>query len=316
MRRFGIRIASHSQRWAERARNVAIERVALERKCVKLHYVERAEGLRERVACEFFVVRYVPDVVKGEFVNIGVVLREASRADEAVVRFTRDWSRVRCVDANVDVEMLEALELELGARLRGQDPKAMMGILVDSFSNSVQLAPARACLAESVPAEMEQLMRMYVEPIAVKRERRVGGRAAITGSMRREFERARVWDLMRKRIAVAQYTRAGDPMRIDCGYRPNGLIRMFQAVSLEKDAEAAKVLAYSAPEIAAGVVRVEAAKLELTAIVEPLRKLGDVEEAVERYRFGVEAMERAEIRVMTVSDLPRMAETARAELEV
>ena len=272
--------------------------------------------MRERVACEFFVVRYVPDVVKGEFVNIGVVLREANRADDAVVRFTRDWSRVRCVDANVDVEMLEALELELGARLRGQDPKGMMGMLEDSLSNSVQLAPARACLAESVAAEMEQLMRMYVEPIAVKRERRVGGRAAITGSMRREFERARVWDLMRKRIAVAQYTRAGDPMRIDCGYRPNGLIRMFQAVSLEKDAEAAKVLAYSAPEISAGVARVEAAKLELTAIVEPLRTLGDVEEALERYRFGVEAMERAEIRVMTVSDLPRMAETARTELEV
>ncbi len=27
--------------------------------------------------CEFFLLRYVPDVVKGEFVNIGVVLLEA-----------------------------------------------------------------------------------------------------------------------------------------------------------------------------------------------------------------------------------------------
>ena len=272
--------------------------------------------MRERVACEFFVIRYVPDVVKGEFVNIGVVLREASRTKEAVVRFTRDWSRVRCVDANVDVELLEALELEFGARLRGREPNQMMKMLQDSLSNSVQMEPARACLAESLPAEMEQLMRMYVEPIAVKRERRVSGRAAIASSMRREFERAGVWDLMRKRIAVAQYTRGGDPLRIDCGYRPNGVVRMFQAVSLESDAEAAKVLAYSAPEMSAGVLRVERAKLELTAIVEPLRKLGDVEEVVERYRFGVEAMERAEIRVMTVSDLPRMAQTARTELRV
>ena len=33
--------------------------------------------MRERVQCEFFLIRYVPDVVKGEFVNIGVLLREA-----------------------------------------------------------------------------------------------------------------------------------------------------------------------------------------------------------------------------------------------
>jgi hypothetical protein len=37
---------------------------------------------------------------------------------------------------------------------------------------------------------------------------------------------------------------------------------------------------------------------------------------MERYRFGVEAMERQEIRVVTVSDLVRVAETARMELRV
>ena len=33
----------------------------------------------DRMQCEFFLVRYVPDAVKNEFVNIGVVLREAGR---------------------------------------------------------------------------------------------------------------------------------------------------------------------------------------------------------------------------------------------
>jgi hypothetical protein len=122
---------------------------------------------------------------------------------------------------------------------------------------------------------------------------------------------------MRKRIAASLYTRAGDPMKIDCGYRPNGMIRMFQAVSLEGDVEAAKGLAYSAPQLIEGVQRVEAARLELTAIVEPLRAVSDTEdEAMERYRFGVEAMERQEIRVVTLSDLARVAETARVELRV
>jgi len=285
--------------------------------------------LAERVQCEFFLIRYVPDVVKGEFANIGVLLREAGRDDSAVVRFTRDWARVKCMDADADIGLLEALEGEIGARLRSgisQAPglKPVMEILEDTLANSVQMTEVRACLAESLPAEIEQLMKMYVEPLKVKTERKRTGRAAIAGAMRTEFERAGVWGLMRKRIAASLYTRAGDPMKIDCGYRAGlrettagGVIRMFQAVSLEGDVEMAKGLAYSAPQLVEGVQRVEGAKLELTAIVEPLRAVSDTEdEAMERYRFGVEAMERQEIRVVTLSDLARVAETARMELRV
>ena len=278
--------------------------------------------MAERVQCEFFLIRYVPDVVKGEFANIGVLLREAGRDDSAVVRFTRDWARVKCMDADADIGLLEALEGEIGARLRsvGKDApgiKPVMEILEDTLANSLQMTEVRACLAESLPAEIEQLMKMYVETLKVKTERKRTGRAAIAGAMRTEFERAGVWGLMRKRIAASLYTRAGDPMKIDCGYRPNGVIRMFQAVSLEGDVEAAKGLAYSAPQLIEGVQRVEAARLELTAIVEPLRAVSDTEdEAMERYRFGVEAMERQEIRVVTLNDLARVAETARVELRV
>ena len=142
--------------------------------------------------------------------------------------------------------------------------------------------------------------------------------------MRRQFEAAGVWGLMRKRIAAAQYTQAGDPLRIDCGYRPNGVIRMFQAVSLDGDLEAAKVLAFSAPQLAEGVRRVEQASLELTAVVEPLRSMvsrealesGAEQDRMEQYRFGVRTMEQSAIRVMTVNDLPRLAERAREELRV
>lgn len=287
--------------------------------------------MKERLPCEFFLIRYVPDVVKGEFTNIGVVLREvaagAGREPATVVRFTRDWSRVRCMDADADIGLLEALEGEIATRLRmgvnPRDPKAVLDVLQDTLSNSVQITEAKASLAESIPAELDQLMRMYVDLMKVKVTRQRTGRAAIAGAMRTEFERAGVWGLMRKRIAASLYTRVGDPMKIDCGYRPNGVIRMFQAVSLEGDVEAAKVLAYSAPQLREGVGRVENAKLELTAVVEPLRSVaGDAEdssgedEATQRYRFGVEAMERQEIRVMTVNDLARIAATARVELRV
>jgi hypothetical protein len=280
--------------------------------------------VKERLPCEFFLIRYVPDVVKGEFANIGVLLREAGRDDSAVVRFTRDWSRVKCMDADADIGLLEGLEGEIASRLTmgKTDTKPVMEVLQDTLSNSLQMTEVKACLAESVPAELEQLMRMYVEPLKVKAERKKSGRAAIAGAMRTEFERSGVWGLMRKRIAASVYTRLGDPMKIDCGYRADlqsagGVIRMFQAVSLEGDVEAAKGLAYSAPQLMEGVQRVESATLELTAVVEQLRSVSDAEdEAGERYRFGVEAMERQAIRVITVGDLARVAETARVELRV
>jgi hypothetical protein len=271
----------------------------------------------ERVQCEFFLIRYVPDAVKNEFVNIGVLLREQGQTETAQVRFTRDWSRVRCMDPDADIEMLEALEGEIQQRLAlgARDVKPVMQVLEDTLSNSLQITEAKGCLAESVATELEQLATIYVETLKTKSSRRRTGRAAILATMRTEFEKARVWAMMRKRIDASMYTRAGDPMRIDCGYRPNGVIRMFQAVSLENDVEMAKGLAYSAPRLSEGVLRVEEAKLELTAIVEPLRAM-ETDENAERYRFGVETMEQANIRVLTVGDLGRVAETARIELKL
>jgi len=192
-------------------------------------------------------------------------------------------------------------------------------LLEESLSNAVQMTEARGCLAESLPAELEQLMKLYIEPRQEKRTRQRTGRAAIAAEMRTQFERAGVWGLMRKRIAAAMYTRPGDPMKIDCGYRPNGTIRMFHAVSLAGDLDAAKVLAYSSSRLREGVQRVEQAALELTAIVEPLREVSegdDFEDFTQQYRFGIETMEQQAIRVLTVSDLARVAETARMELRV
>ncbi len=275
--------------------------------------------MAERIQCEFFLLRYVPDAVKNEFVNIGVMLREAGRTETTQVRFTRDWSRVRCVDPDADVALLEAMESELAARVRdgGVGSKPVMQMLEESLSTGVQMTEARGSLAVSIPAEMDQLMRMYVETRRERVLRRRTGRTAIAAQMRTEFERAGVLELMRKRIAASEYTRPGDPLKVDCGYRPNGVIRMYHAVSLEGDLEAAKVLAFSADGLRAGVRRVEGAELDLAAVVEPLRSIAEVgSEGEERYRFGVETMEGVGLRVLTTSQLAGAAQTARLELRL
>jgi hypothetical protein len=278
--------------------------------------------MAERKQCEFQLIRYVPDPVKNEFVNIGVVLR-ASDGEQSVLRFTRDWGRVRCLDPDADTQMLEALESEIGHRLLtppAHHAKPIIALLEDSLSNGLQITETKAYLAESFLAGLEDLMRQYVDTPRRERSQRRGGRAALHAAMRTRFEQAGVWTLMRKQIAAADYTKPGDPLRIDCGYRPNGVVRMFQAISLEADADDAKLLAFSAHSLSEGVKRVDKAELDLTAIVEPIRwPEGDNEpdeERIVQYRYAVETMEEHKIRVMTSSDLPRLAETAREELRV
>jgi hypothetical protein len=272
----------------------------------------------KRRPCEYFLLRYLPDPIRGEFVNVGVLLREAGGGD-AHVKFTRDWTRVKCADPNADIEMLEALEQEIERRLTEacDDTPYVMKLLEDTLSNGIQITQAKACLAESIPAELERLMRMFVDPRKREPVSRISGRQKVARMVRREFERAGVWTIMNKRIAASQYTRPGDSLRLDCGYRPNGVIKMFHAVSLDGDIDMAKVLAFSMPSLREGVKRVERATLELTAIVEPLRELKSTEEEdIAQYRFGIEAMEAATIRVLTTSDLERVAATARRELHV
>jgi hypothetical protein len=283
-------------------------------------------GIHPRRECEFQLLRYVPDAARNEFVHIGVILREQGSA-HAEVRFTRDWRRVRCLDSDADTALLEGMESELRLRLNGEPAGELKRILEESLSLNVQMSEPKAYLAESLPAGVEDLMKRYVDPPARERMPRWSGRAAIHARMRSEFEHAGVWDLLRKRIAAADYTRAGDPLRIDMGYRPNGVVRMFHAVSLDPrmatgaatGIETAKVLAFSCAALRAGVERIEKAQLELTAVIEPAARVGAGEEDPDRlalYRFGVETMEEHQIRVLTTSDMSRVAETARRELQI
>ena len=276
-----------------------------------------------RKQCEFFLIRYVADPVRNEFINIGVMLREAAAGGDVqapMLRFTRDWARVRCVDPDADTEMLEALEGELRVRLIEQEQagvKPVLELIEDSFSNTLQITEGKGCLAESMIAEIESLMRVHVDPRKRQGASRRSGRAAIQATMRTQFERAGVWELMKKRVPASVYTRPGDPLRVDCAYRPNGVLRMFHAVSLESDTDLAKVLAFSMPALREGVARVESATLQLTAIVEPLAQVrgsDESEDVIAQYRFAVETMEAQEIRVMTTTDLPRIVETAQREL--
>src|ERR1035438_4240191 len=101
--------------------------------------------------CEFYLLRYVPDAVKQEFVNVGVAVLEEGEGGFTDVRFTRDWRRVRCLDPEVDVELLESYESELRRLLQSRAAEAinyrgpmsrrewLLNLLQDGLSNALQI---------------------------------------------------------------------------------------------------------------------------------------------------------------------------------
>ena len=151
----------------------------------------------ERRACEFHLLRYVPDVVRNEYVHIGVILREQGSREAAEVRFTRDWRRVRCLDPDADTALLEGMETELRRRFKEEPDGNLMRLLREALSLSVQMTESKAYLAESLPAGMDELMKMYVDPPPREHMPRLCGRAAIQARMGAVVERAGGWELLR-----------------------------------------------------------------------------------------------------------------------
>jgi hypothetical protein len=260
---------------------------------------------------EFFLLRYVPDAVKDEFVNVGVVMVEAGTngAGFADVRFTRDWRRVRCLDPQADVEMLEALEREIRGQLATtHDRQVLLRRLEDSFSNVIQLSPAKGCLAEDPIAEIEAMASMYLEAAKVGGKREVSGRQRILATMRDAFSQAGVEKFVLP-IPVAPYTKPGDPFKFDFGYRVAGEIKLFHAVSLKAGVDSAVLLAARYPKIAPVMSKVAGAAPLLTAVIDD-----DLDRGQDSVQFALSMMEEEEIRIAVAAEMPMIAEVARREL--
>lgn len=273
--------------------------------------------------CDFFLLRYVPDVVKQEFVNVGVVMLEEGADGFSDVRFTRDWRRVRCLDPEVDIELLQSYEDELRRLLQSRSAEVinyklpmsrrewLLDLMQRSFSGALQLAPMQAVLTESPQAELGLLARTYLESERRAPQREAVGRRAIYNVMRGAFEQAGVWQVMWKDIEVAKYAGNGDPLKIDCAYRPENVIQMFHAVSLATDVNAAKVLAFSYQNFRDRMALAENADPNLYAVIEDGLDWKDPSVA-----FALEALDRYGIDVATAAQMPAIAERARVELKL
>lgn len=226
--------------------------------------------------CAYFLVQYVPDLVRGEFMNIGLFLHSPEEKYLGCL-FTDDFRRIKRFHPQADLEYLRELQQDFEQQIdeHGEDLEAYVRAVRDSFSNLLQVAAPRTCLLDDPQSEIHDLFARYVGSragVAPQQDTRLRVKQRLTSAL----VHAGVWRKMEKRVPAAPWTHPGDPFRLDFGYRPlavagkpNGHVRFIHALSLKRDAELAKVLVYTIEHVR----RKEAA--DLTAVVEGLAGQGD-----------------------------------------
>jgi len=263
---------------------------------------------------EFFLLRYVPDAVKNEFVNIGVVMVEpgSNGSGFADVRFTKDWRRVKCMDPQVDVEMLEALEQELRRDVvELKDWATWSKKMEDSFSNVIQLSPVNTCWAEDPAVEIGLTATRYLEESRAGVVRELSARQKILGKMRDAFKQEGILDLLLP-VHLADYTKIGDPVTFEFAYRVKGdidEIKMFHALSLKANVTDAVMLASRYPKVLPILRKKMDGMPFLTAVIDD-----DLERGRAEVGFALDMMKEEGISIAVAADMPEIAERVRREL--
>jgi hypothetical protein len=263
---------------------------------------ERQPVLRYRI------LRYTPNLVRDEWVNIGVLLEDGGGARRAMklIEDDSEFARVRRLHPAADDALLRNLSSEFDARLKAPAAEVAKYLekLEQTLSNAVQLSPQKGVLAEDFDAELDRLYHDHVAPPPRTR----GGiiestRGWIKARLNDVFRRRRVPRLARN-IRVEEFTQPGDPMRLDYGYT-NGVRGYLQAVALGRDTAQGKVLAYTAERI-----RARWPEAEFTAITE-------VEPARDnlRHQFMVKLFEEQQIAIVPLNRVEKFAEELRVRLQ-
>ena len=139
---------------------------------------------------QFFLLRYVPNILAAEFINIGIVVIDAAPRAKGFceMRFT-DWRRVQRFDKHADITTLRAIASGIEHELREPSRRVrFFRRMKDSFSNSIQLSPRHACVTQNIETELKSLARQYLTTVIepVKRPPQTMHGSAFTKLLRRE----------------------------------------------------------------------------------------------------------------------------------
>ncbi|HEY2646379.1 MAG TPA: DUF3037 domain-containing protein, partial [Candidatus Acidoferrales bacterium] len=101
--------------------------------------------------CAYHVVRYQPNLIRDEWVNIGVLLLDPAtgRVRQRWLEEPADLARLRRVHPAADEELLLRLPAEFHRQFAGRemDSESILQKFDETLSNALQLAPRKGLLA-------------------------------------------------------------------------------------------------------------------------------------------------------------------------
>jgi len=181
----------------------------------------------------------------------------------------------------------------------------------DSWSNVIRVDRLQGCLTESPALEMERLSAMYLETPAEAEKRELSGRQRILTVMRDELQKAGVLGVMLTDVPVAEFTKPGDPLKLDFAYSAGDNLKFLHAVSLKQRVEGGMMLAARFPQVAAGIQVKKNTRAWLTAVVDD-----DLDSKRDEVGFALKMMEESGIVVKPTAEMPKIAEGIRLELKL
>jgi hypothetical protein len=229
-----------------------------------------AESVQLERTCAYRILRYTPNLVRDEWVNIGVFLYDPQSGERRLrlIEEQEEYARLRRLHPEADESLLRALRDDLEDRFEsarslkgrssiggGPNSSGLQDFLRkwdDTLSNALQLAPQKGVIANDLDAELDRLYGDHVSlPRMPSRVGAPGSRAQMRSYCSQVFHQAHLWDKIQKSVRAAEFTFPGDPMRIDFSYRRNGTRGFLHTLSVSRAPGDAKVLAYTAEHIAA-----------------------------------------------------------------
>jgi len=120
----------------------------------------------------FHLIRYVPDVLRNEPINIGIILYEADGDNPQVaVRMTQDWSRLRCICPDADIAYIESMQAEIAGMLQSRsDIDASIAYFKRQWTAPLEVVDGageidqRGFMFTDFDKTVTQLIRMYLDP--------------------------------------------------------------------------------------------------------------------------------------------------------
>ncbi len=260
--------------------------------------------------CSYFLVRYVPDVTKEEFINIGVFLScPGERFLDCV--FSDDWRRVSRFHQEADAEFLKGLPSHFKQEIEDHrdDLARYLGEMQQSFSNLIQLSEARPCLTSNLLAQLQDLFERYVG-VRVASPTEQDTRLYVRQRMTDCFSRYGILGHFERRVPASQWTGVGDPFSFDFGYKPqaqagkpNGRLKLIHAVSLQRDPKLTEALVWTFEKV------LEQERSTLTVGHED-----NADQQNPQVRFSLSVLQHEHISLVPVSGFDAYAQSIRAEL--